>query len=348
MLTSAYFSFIERYRIPPFLVQKLIGEISPYVEDDVENGIPLHLRLLAALNFYASGCYQRKVGTDAFAMMSQSVVSKCITEISRVITEKLAPKYIKFPERRADIVAVKNRFLDDYGLPGVLGLVDGTQIRVAGVPINKKSSYINRRGFPSINTQVIIDSDMRILSINARYPGSTHDTRIWHNSEIFTLLEENFNLHNQHDNIYRDSFLLGDLGYPLEPWLMIPFQGLEDDQVHEKAYNKKQRKIRNKIERFNACLKNRFRCILGERALRYGHDKAGNIIYACATLHNFLIENSFDIEYATPPFIELDNADENENIERDEDDEDDVNFDVYDEYLFRGEVIRNQIVANYF
>lgn len=39
----------------------------------------------------------------------------------------------------------------------------------------------------------------------------------------------------------------------------------------------------------------RFRCILGERKLRYLPRKAGSIIYSCATLHNFLIVNKFNM-----------------------------------------------------
>lgn len=55
--------------------------------------------------------------------------------------------------------------------------------------------------------------------------------------------------------------------------------------------------IRQLIERCIGLLKVRFRCILGERKLRYNPTKVGKIIYACATLHNFLIVNKFDIRH---------------------------------------------------
>lgn len=317
----------------------MIQEISPYVKSDTDDGIPLHLRVLASLNFYATGSYQRTVGMDAFDMMSQSAVSKSITEISSVLAKDLSSKYIRFPKTQSEVDLIKNRFQDDYGLEGILALVDGTLVRVAALGSSIRNSFISRRHFTAINTLIAIDSDMRILYINARYPGSTHDTFIWHNSQIFGLLESQFNLEDQRQNIYRNSFLLGDLGYPLEPWLMIPVKDFTDNYRNEKRFNKKHRTIRNKIERFNACLKNRWRCSLGERALRYSHEKAGNIIYACATLHNFLIYNSFDVEMEIPTYIESDVVDE---------ENDDGILDIENAYLEEGKAVRNALIDKIF
>lgn len=63
----------------------------------------------------------------------------------------------------------------------------------------------------------------------------------------------------------------------------------------ERQFNRNVRSTRGIIERVIGVLKMRFRCILGERQLRYNETKVGEIVYACATLHNFLIFNSFDI-----------------------------------------------------
>lgn len=220
--------------MPPVLVQKLISELSPFISEDNNKKIPLHLRVLASLNFFAGGSYQRRVGMDAFAMMSQTMISKSVNEISRAITNHLGHKYIKFPRTEGEVKLVKKRFVEDHGLRGVLALVDGSQIRISGVPLKVKRLYIKKGSrYTTVNTQFAIDSDMRILNVNARYPGSTHDTNIWKNSKLFTLLEATFNLEDQSDNIYRDSFLLGDLGYPLQPWLMIPVKDVADDQISE-------------------------------------------------------------------------------------------------------------------
>lgn len=321
-------------------MQNLISELSPFIPDDSDKGIPLHFRVLATLNFFAAGCYQRRVGMDAFGMMSQTMISKSVDEISKAITNHLAHKYIKFPRTEEEVELKKDRFVNDHGLRGVLALVDGTQIRISGVPLNVKRLYIKKGGrYTTVNTQFVIDSDMAILNVNARYPGSTHDTHIWKNSKVFTSLEASFNLEEQRENIYRNSFLLGDLGYPLQPWLMIPVKNVSDDQVQEKAYNKLQRRVRNKIERFNACFKNRWRCTAGERGLRYSHEKFAYIVYACSTLHNFLIANSFDVESGIPNFSEHD-------LQDDEDEYAPYTADD-DEYRRRGEIVRNELIAEF-
>lgn len=52
---------------------------------------------------------------------------------------------------------------------------------------------------------------------------------------------------------------------------------------------------RQLVERTIGVLKGRFRCIMGERPLRYHQTKVSKIVYTCATLHNFLLLNGFDM-----------------------------------------------------
>lgn len=51
--------------------------------------------------------------------------------------------------------------------------------------------YRNRKGFFSLNTQVIGDADLKIRDIVARWPGSTHDQTIFANSRIKVRFEDN-------------------------------------------------------------------------------------------------------------------------------------------------------------
>ena len=104
----------------------------------------------------------------------------------------------------------------------------GSTIYGTHIAINAPSSqdeeypafvYYNRKGFYSINTQVICDSDMKILSANARFPGATHDSAIWGSSVIRRYVS------SKYQQGVRNMWLLGDSGYPVEPWLLTPIEG---------------------------------------------------------------------------------------------------------------------------
>lgn len=94
----------------------------------------------------------------------------------------------------------------------------------------------------------------------------------------------------------RNQWLLGDSGYPLEPWLLTPFDN-PDPNTPEGRYNRSHKITRSVIERCNGRLKMVFRCLLGERKLRYNPQKVGIIVNTCAVLHNLLIRAGVEFEF---------------------------------------------------
>ncbi|GLV40063.1 uncharacterized protein CBL_02948 [Carabus blaptoides fortunei] len=130
---------------------------------------------------------------------------------------------------------------------------------------------------------LISDSDCRILAVNARYPGSVHDSAIFQMSNI-----RNF-LRTEYENGHKSSHLIGDSGYALEPWLFTPFLNYEEGS-NEVLFNNMLKSARNVIERTNGVLKGRFRCLSRHRVLNYHPATAAYIIYACCVLHNIAIK----------------------------------------------------------
>lgn len=129
--------------------------------------------------------------------------------------------------------------------------------------------------------------------------------------------------------------MLADHGYPLQPWLLKPYDS--PNTPAQTLYNKIHRKLRSLVERAIGLLKARFRCLLGENKLRYDALMSGYIIYSCSVLHNFLIENNYPVDDLDPIF-------QDEDGDFDEDLDDLVIS--YDE-LQRGMHVRNKI-AQYF
>jgi hypothetical protein len=130
-------------------------------------------------------------------------------------------------------------------------------------------------------------------------------------------------------------FMLADNGYPLQPWLLKPYDNPKTPA--QKLYNKRHRKLRSLVERAIGLLKARFRCLLKERLLRYDPLMSGYIIYSCAVLHNFLIAKNYPVDDIDPIF-------EDEVSDFDEDLEDlDISYDEFQ----RGIHVRNN-VGGYF
>lgn len=82
-------------------------------------------------------------------------------------------------------------------------------------------------------------------------------------------------------------FVKGDSGYPRQPFLMTPTANPCTEA--ERYYNRVHSRTQSKMESCIGLLKTRFRCLLGERKLRYSHFSASNIIYTFGILHNMLI-----------------------------------------------------------
>lgn len=158
-----------------------------------------------------------------------------------------------------------------------------TNVRIS---INLKSYFLQ-----------IVDHDYRILSINAKFPGCTHDSHIWRTSGIKEYLMDVYG--NNHE------WLLGDSGYPLEPWLLTPFSDPQNDD--ETLFNDMHAKARSTVERAIGLLKGRFRCLSKERRLHYTPPTCTDIINACAALHNICLATD-DIlpqdEYVYEPAID--------------------------------------------
>ncbi|XP_033727611.1 putative nuclease HARBI1 [Pecten maximus] len=157
----------------------------------------------------------------------------------------LKHNYIAWPtyERQRDI---SQSFEDKYNFPGIVGALDGTHIPIVNCP-GGQNDYINRKGFASIQLQLVVDDN---LVINDPYtylgwPGSTHDARVLRNCELFRKAENGEKILNNH-------YILGDGAYPLKPWLMTPFRDNGHLSPAQRRFNKAFPSARQCVERANA------------------------------------------------------------------------------------------------
>ena len=74
--------------------------------------------------------------------------------------------------------------------------------------------YYNRKGFYSIVLQAVIDSSGKFIDIFVGYPGSTHDSRIFHNSPLYYMFNYSLLV------ISTNAYILGDADYPCQNWIL--------------------------------------------------------------------------------------------------------------------------------
>lgn len=252
-------------------------------------------------------------------------IFRYVHEVAEAIYNHLTADFIQFPTTRAAMNEMKMQFMNKFNFPGVIGAIDGSHIAILK-PREEEYNFINRKGFHSLNVQLICDADLKIISVNANYPGSTHDAFIWRNS-----MAKNF-LANQYSLGLRRTWLIGDAGYPLQPYLMTPYLNPNENSP-ESRYNQSHSRARNCIERCIGLLKMRFRCLLKERVARYSPNFVGKLVNACAVLHNLCINFNANLNF------------ENENFDDDIINNIPNNMELSPQ---EAEIIRNNIVNTYF
>ena len=109
------------------------------------------VQVFVALRFFDTGSFLQVIG-DTLGL-SKSTVSRIVNNVSYALARNQM-HFVKWPSTEAEIFQIKRRFYDKGGLPGVIGCVDGTQIRIQG-PTENENNYVNRKGFHSINVQAI-------------------------------------------------------------------------------------------------------------------------------------------------------------------------------------------------
>nr|XP_054934389.1 putative nuclease HARBI1 [Dermacentor andersoni] len=127
----------------------------------------------------------------------------------------------------------------------------------------------------------VCNAELRILVVDPRFPGSCHDSWVWQRNPLRARLAA---------QLQPGEYLLGDSGYPLEPWLLVPVPGSHAGTSSEGHYNQEHASMRNVVERCIGVLKSKFRCLQRFRTLLYSPDRAARIIYACVALHNIALD----------------------------------------------------------
>ena len=169
------------------------------------------------------------------------------------------------------------RFYQIQRFPGCIGAIDGTHIPIINPGGENPEIYRNRKGFFSLNCQVIAGPSKEILSV--QWLGSVHASRVFSNSAIKEVLEARQHVH-----------VIGDSGYPCKQYLMTPFSNPKNES--EIRYNYSLRSTRMAVECCFGILKKSFPCLNIPLTKRTKLQNSIAIIISCFVLRNIaLLEN---------------------------------------------------------
>ncbi|GFS91645.1 nuclease HARBI1, partial [Trichonephila clavipes] len=127
--------------------------------------------------------------------VSEAIASSCLISFTYQSTEKSAKRIAGFPK--------------------IIGALDGTFVRIMYPGGEDAERFRCRKNYFALNVQTIVDSDLVIRNVVARWPGSPQDSTVFNNSAACLLLKTNA--------LYQDFHLLGDTGYACEKYLLTPF-----------------------------------------------------------------------------------------------------------------------------
>jgi hypothetical protein len=280
--------FKKRFRLNKTTLMNLVHLIGDAIEPRTRRNKSLDARaqILITLRFYATGGFLELIGD--YMHIHKSNICRTIRRVTNQIAQ-LSRQYIKMPNNNHELMATKQGFFQIAGFPRVVGAVDCTHVSIQSPGGPTAELYRNRKGYFSINVQAICDSELKLLHIISRWPGSVHDSTIFNDSP----LPVEFRMGR-----YGNGFLRGDSGYPCKPHLLTPVT-VNQMNASQEAYNRAHIATRNTVERFFGVLKRRFPCL--KNGLRLKLVTTVKVIVACGVLHNICKEQNDEIaDYFEP------------------------------------------------
>eukprot|EP00794_Sanderia_malayensis_P020675 gene20675-biopygen17064 len=240
---------------------------------------------LAMTLYYLKDQGSLRMTSNAFGV-APCTLSLAIRHVCYAIGKVLGPKLIKFPTTKEGLEKLMSNFEEKFGFPMVVGCIDGTHIPVRQ-PNENPHDYFCYKMKHSINVQAVCDHEGYFLDVDCSWPGSVHDAKVFGNSAINKLFQENklpkLEKKLNSNDIDVPPVILGDPAYPLLPSVLKEYSSCTSDD--EVMFNIMLRSVRNQIECAFGRLKARWRIL--NRPMDLALEHVPSIVYACFVLHNF-------------------------------------------------------------
>ena len=266
---------------------------TPY--DWLEN-FRVEQRVALTLWFLSTNADYRTIG-HLFGV-SKSTVCLVTKDVCTAIVRVLLPKYIKIPSGDS-LKDVVDGCVHKWEFPPCIGAVDGTHIPIKS-PEECPADYYNRKGWHSVIMQGMVNHLGHFADVYIGWPGRVHDAGVFANSTLYKRGQDCTLFPDWKKSISGTDVplvILGDLAYPLLPWLMKAFPDNGNSSHQQKTFNYRLSRARVIVEHAYGRLKGRWRCLL--KRLDVSVCDVPKLVAACCVLHNIceIHGESFDEEW---------------------------------------------------
>ncbi|XP_064462179.1 uncharacterized protein LOC135372507 [Ornithodoros turicata] len=274
----------ESFRISRATFVRLVALVRPHMSPApnwVRTPVPTDKQVAIALYKLAS-CGESRCAASLFGV-HKSTVHNCVYLFCYTLRKQFLSQFIRMPDHD-EATVIAQRFLLKCGIPQVIGAVDGTHIPVLPPSVGYRD-YVNRKGWPSLVLQAVVDDRMRFRNIYCALPGSAHDASVLKSSRLYT---DNSQLIPQVHRDVRGTLvpyvILGDPAYPLLPWLIKPFPQSRRLTAEQELFNERLSAGRVIVEHAFGRLKSRWRCVMKRTDINYKF--VPTLVVAVSVLHN--------------------------------------------------------------
>ncbi|CAK9178644.1 unnamed protein product [Ilex paraguariensis] len=280
-------SFKLCFKMTSSTFEWLSGLLEPLLEcrDPIDS--PLNLSAETRLGI---GLFRLATGADfpeisSRFQVSESITKFCVKQLCRVLCTNFR-FWVGFPSPN-ELETVSTQFENLTGMPNCCGIIDCARFSVIRYDGSKSISE-DKFQEESIAAQIIVDSSSRILSIIAGFRGDKGDSRILKSSTLYKDIQGGMVLNSEPicvDGVDIPQYLVGDGGYPLLPWLVVPFVDPKAGSFEEN-FNNAHHLMRLPAIKTIASLK---KWGVLSRPIEVEFKTAVAYIGACSILHNVLL-----------------------------------------------------------
>ena len=228
--------FRQWFRFTKGNVQMLV-RIFPELEPDRRGVSPLNAtaRICLFLSYCGGREYQYRAGR--FFGVKKTTASRIIREVAEAISKR-SREFIRMPDA-IEMQELAEKVERKFKIPRCPLGVDGSMIKLSEKPWEDNlpadhvpQNYWSRKQKYALNVQYIGDINRQIRDVVETWAGSTHDGRIWANSQARMLMEAQLDEEDENGVVYS---VAGDSAYLLSRVCLKGYNNPVTDP--QKAFN---------------------------------------------------------------------------------------------------------------